>query len=258
MTYLVFIDRKRALIYQPTYSSCPISWAREYFQGQLRAFRKKHPQFDCFLREIGKELENEKSKDYQRIIKFINGEAETNWICTRNSIFSVFIELFNLCLSPDQAVSYIKKCHLEYLKMLRDKYRLSKEYEIILSRSRYDGLVKKHVMLKVLPATDNHHLEYSYKISISPLLLDNEDLSLSSNVDIELLSSNPIYQHAFSLFEYYSYEKLPRSVLRNVYNVTIFDLKQHGIFEYVGKEERIGRTAYNYNIIGDVGLHIIK
>ena len=258
MNDLVFLDRKRVIIHRPTYNGCPISWAREFFQGKLLSFRKEHPQFDCFLKEIGKQLSNEKSKGYQRLIEFINGEAETNWVCAKDSIFAVFIELFNLCLSPNQAVSYIKKCHLEYLKMLREKYRLSKEYEIILARSRYDGLVKKHVQIYAYPSIDNHHSEYSYKMTMSSLQCDIDELIQSTNAKIELLSSNPIYHHALSLFEYYSYDTLSRSVLRNVYNATIYSLKQHGVFEYIGQEERLGRTAYKYSIPGEVGLHILK
>ena len=68
MNDLVFIDRKRVIIHRPTYNGCPISWAREFFQGKLLSFRKEHPQFDCFLKEIGKQLSNEKSKGYQRLI----------------------------------------------------------------------------------------------------------------------------------------------------------------------------------------------
>ena len=250
----MFEDRKREWIQKPQYCGCPISWATKFFQGKLFAFRKEHPQFDAFLKEIGEMIKDKKSRGYQKLIKFINGEPETNWVCTNNSIFSVFVDLFNLCLSPKQAVKYIQKCHQVYLKMLLDKYSLYKEYEIELFRSHYDGVAKKHVKAYVLP---NNKENYSYRITISPLQLDFNDLILSSNVEIKLLSSDPIYQYALSLFEYYSYEKLPRSALRNVYNATMYSLQKYGVFEYIGKEEHHGDIEHKYNVVGDVGLHIL-
>ena len=82
--------RTREWIHKPVFNGAPVSWAQKYFRGRLEKFREEHKQFDEFLIEIGKLIKVENNQDFDNITKFIDGEAETNWVSPRNTLYTKF------------------------------------------------------------------------------------------------------------------------------------------------------------------------
>ena len=236
--------RNREWIHKPIITGVPVSRASEYLRGRLLSFRKEHIEFDIFLNEIGKLLDSK----YKNLLRFINGETEGNWISPKKSMFDIFIKLFNLCLSPKQAVSYIDECYQIYLKMLSHTYSLSPEYSVSLRRSNYDGKVRKYI--EVYVNSGNH--KYSFKVTLPSLVVFD---SYYCDTEFELLGDE-IYEDSLSLFEYH--QDNTRSVLNNVRNAVIYQLKENGVIKEIDKEDHFGSVVVNYMIENDVGFFVLN
>ena len=112
---------------------------------RLRMFRSEHPDFDKFLIVIGDSLSKDNDYDFKNIIKFINDQADGNWISDSRSIFGTMVKLYNLCLSPKQAVNYIKQCYNLYQFMLNTDYHLYNTYQVLIRRDHFDGKARKFI-----------------------------------------------------------------------------------------------------------------
>jgi hypothetical protein len=240
----VLESRNREWIHKPIINGVPVSWAGEYLRKRLVSFRKEHIEFDLFLNEIGKLLDNK----YKNLLRFINGESEGNWISPKKSMFDVFIKLFNLCLSPTQAVRYIDECYQTYLKMLRHHYYLSNDYSVSLKRCNYDGKVRKFIEVYV----NGPDGEYFYIVNFSSLVIFN---SYFHDMDIVLVGKNEKYEDALSLFEYHQDNR--RSVLINVRNSLLYELKEKGIIKEINKLDCLGSIGVNYLVKDEVGLYVM-
>ena len=253
-------DRKRKIIHKPTFNGVPISWARTYLIGRLKSFRKENPEFDTFLNEISELIKDEKSDDYSNLIKFINNEGEGNWISPSESMLTVFVKLYNLCLSPTQAAKYIKECHDTYLKMLKRTYKLGEEYEIFIKRSRWNSDPCSFINVHLTPYKDSKTIDYSYwcDITFSTLILNDNEPLFEPDLKIVVKGDYGKFNDALQLFEYYQDKKNQKTVLKSILSSALTELKQKGIIKHLNVEDCIGTIGDRYEIKGSVGLHKIK
>ena len=240
-----FIGRTREWIHRPVFHGAPISWAKEYFQGRLKQFRKEHKQFDDFLVEINELMKAEQNVDFANLEKFIDGEAETNWISPRKTMFDAFIKLFNLCLSPKQAFNYIKGCLLLYKEMLENEYILCGKQKLLIKISSWDGMEGKFISFSVKPKNELKHWDNEYWFNITTDLQIIEEYSNDIIIHIDgfrLIASFEQLEDALMLFEYYQ----NRGLLRKVFNTGIEELKNKGVIKEVDQEDFYGWIIHKY------------
>ena len=228
-------NRTREWIHKPVFHGAPVSWAREYFRGRLAKFREEHKEFDIFLNDLYVYLQKENDSDYKNLCLFIEGKSETNWISPGGGLFDIFIKLFNLCLSPEQAFSYIKECHKWYLFMLNADYEISDRPEFSIRTSTWDGKNTKFVCVNVLPKEEPENWDYYYWFNISTSLKIVEDhfndITSHTN-DVSLVCSHEKLHDVLMLFVNHQNKPL----LRNVFNIAINELVDKGFIKEIKTE----------------------
>lgn len=227
--------RTREWIRKPVFHGAPISWAQKYFQGRLEKFRKDHKQFDEFLIKINKLIKAENNSDLQNIEKFIDGDGEVNWISPRQSLFDIFIKLFNLCLSPKQAFNYIVECHSIYKKMSNMDYQLCGGVELSIRRSNWDGKESKFISFSVKPKKESIDFDYEYwfDITVSLKIIEEHLNDIKTHINqFDLRWQDEKLEDTLMLFEYYQ----NKGLLRKVFEAGIEELKEKGIIKEVGQE----------------------
>ena len=240
-----FKERTREWVHKPVFHGAPISWAREYFRGRLNQFRKEHKQFDNFLIEINKLLKSKNDPDFINLEKFIDGEAETNWVSPRNTMFDAFIKLFNLCLSPKQAFEYIEECCDLYKEMFEKEYMLCGDQRLSIRRSSWDGYKDKFISFSVKPTSESKNWEYEYwfDITTSSKIIEEYTNDIIAHVHkIKLMTSFEKLEDALLLFEYYQ----NKGLLRKVFNTGIKDLEDKGVIKEINQTNFYGWIIHNY------------
>ena len=254
----IFEDRTRVWLHKPLIHSVPVSAVRIYLNQRLAKLRKEYSEFDSFLIEVGELLKKENNNDYLNIIRLIEGDAESNWISPSKSLLTVLIKLFNLCLSPKQAVNYIKECYQLYCFMNTTTYRIDDEYEVSIRRSRWDSKPRKFINILVIPnqQIDNWDNYYWFNITFSDLVIEDyvNDIVCQCDTTFEIRNGQEKFEDTLMLFVYYQYKDL----LRNIFNTVIKRLKKLGIIKLVSKDKEY-ESSYQYEIPAEVGRHeIIK
>ena len=209
-------ERARPFLLEPVYHGAPLSWVQKYFRGRLHSFRKENAEFDEFLNGIEKEI-NERQLDYcGNILLFLNGEAEPNWISPKNSLFKMFIKLYNYDFSSKQAVDYIEKCHETYLFLIDNKLKLSNEYSVYSKRNRWDGSTIDYLEISLSPIKETKDWDDYYFIDLvfGSYQEHNRDLDYSCNLEIHIKSGREIYEDSLKLFDYYQGNKYLNQVLQ--------------------------------------------
>ena len=258
---LKFIEeRKREWIHKFTYSGAPILWANVYFNNRLKAFREEHQEFDIFLNELGILIKEENKEYYSNILKFIDGKSQTNWISTSNSLLDMFIKLYNLCLSPRQALNYIKKCYKAYRYMNKLTYQLPETYEVLIKRSNYDGKARKFINLYVsYERKDKLEAErFWFDVTIESLIIncDGWDICTRPDIDVKIKGDKELYEDALMLFEYHQNKTFLKT---KIFDFVLKGLIDKGAFIYQKKKH------YKCHIDGDlykvpekVGYHLFN
>lgn len=240
-----FKERTREWIHRPVFHGAPISWAKEYFQSRLKQFRKEHNQFDDFLIEINRLMKAEHNKDFTNLEKFIDGEAETNWISPRKTMFDAFVKLFNLCLSPQQAFNYIKGCLLLYREMLENEYTLCVEPKLSIRGSSWNGCEYKFITFSVKPKNKLKRWDNEYWFNITTDLQIIEEYSNDIIIHLDefrLIASFEQLEDTLMLFEYHQ----NKGLLRKVFNAGIKELKTKGVIKEVDQEDFYGWIIHKY------------
>lgn len=211
-------DRTRPFILEPVYHGAPASWSEKYFQGKLKEYRQNHPEFDEYLIDIEAILRQRKILYYANILKFLNGEAKTNWVSPANSLLRTFIKFFNYDFSAKQTVDYINKCHQAYVQLLNNDLTISKEYEIVSKRCRWDGNTRDYINLSLSPVKypENPDDYYWVDISFCSLQEMNCDPDCFGDNEIILRSGRNIYKDALYLFDYHQGSKFLHKCLELV------------------------------------------
>lgn len=229
-------NRTREWIHKPVLRGIPASFTREYFRGKLQKFRKKHKEFDAFLIDIYAHLNKEKDSDYKNLCLFIEGKSETNWISPNGGLFDIFIKLFNLCLSPEQAFEYIKECHKWYLFMSNVRYEIFDEPVFSIRRSSWDGKSTKFVDVNILPKEEPENRDYYYWFHISTSLkVVEDDLNdISCHVDkINLVCAHEKLHDVLMLFVNHQ----NKAFFRNIFNTTLNKLTNSGFIREIKTEQ---------------------
>ena len=194
-------DRTRPFLLQPVFYGVPISWVDGYFKSYISNFRKNNPEFDEFLKEMKEEISLRQLDYCSNILLFLDGKTKPNWVSPKNSMFRLFIKLYNYDWSGKQAVDYIDRCHETYLSLKREKLKLGEEYDVFMQRSRWDGVDREALTIDIEPINRDNN-DYYLKLIFSSLQNDTSFDSLC-DTDITMMSSRELYEDALILFDYY-------------------------------------------------------
>ena len=199
----MFKDRKRELLQSPIFHGGPASNISRYIKGRLDSFRREHKEFDLFLKEIGQLILNNYNEDYSDIVTYIES---TKPIRSNRYLCDVFVDLFNMDLSPRQAFDYIQKCYRLYTFIKDVNYQIDNEYEISVRRSRWDGKPRKFITVdlcpkKKLPDWDDH---YWFRITFSSLVIEDHlnDITFQADTTIKIINNQYKFENTLRLFEY--------------------------------------------------------
>lgn len=212
------------------YYGLPIH-ALEVFRGGYKKIRSEYPKFDEFLKKLGELLKRENNDDYKNIIRFINIDItikEVNWISTNKSLLNILVKLYNLCLSPNQALEYIKRCHEVYQKMINSNYHLHKLFLTdieVCKNSRKEKTIDCYMISDKETASDD---TFEFKIHINDTFRVMEryyDSSLSIDENIHLIKKKNIQEDTLEFFVYYQ----DKEYLSNIINKAIEELKEYKV-----------------------------
>lgn len=237
--------RLRPLLLKPVFHGAPISWARKFFQQQLEKYRQANPDFDSFLKGVEQIIWDRYEPYYFNILKFLRGEAETNWVSPSNSLLEMFVKLYNYDFSSRQAVNYIKTCHKIYDYLLSNKLKLANEYQIITKTCRWDGISRDFLDVDLVPASklENQDDYYWIHITFCPLQGIEDSPDDFNDTEIELRSGRDIYEDALCLFDRYQGSRFFNQCL----DLAIVELLKHNL---VSKPIKIDYTSFKYLFYG--------
>ena len=254
---MIFEDRKREVLQAPIIRGGAVSWIRRYIKDKLDGFRKEHEEFDLFLKEIRKLINDNYDEDYAHIAAYIDSEEYINGCM---DLCNMFVDLFNMDLSPKQAFDYIQKCHSLYVLIRSSNYLLDKEYEISVRRSRWDGKPRKFITVdlvpkKKLPNWDDH---YWFRITFSSLVIEDHFnyITLQADTTIKIINNQSKFENALRLFEYYQ----DREFLRSLFETAVEQLIDKKIIKEVERynHPRFDKLTVRKYIFKDVvGYHRI-
>lgn len=252
-----FKDRSRELLTKPSFSGVPISWATKYLNGRVKKFREEHHEFDSYLKEVENLIKKENLHYLDNLILFLTYKGESNWISPKDSIFDLFIKLFNYDLSPKQTLYYIKKAYEIYVFLTKNTYILDNEYEVSNERSRWGSKIRRFikVYLKPLHKLKEDNSGYYFSIKFGSLSIDDpiNDFSVKVDTSIEVISNNEFIKDSLVLFEHYQYKEF----YTNLFNFTIKELTSKGIIKELSVKEYVGYLGHRYRIKGDIGYNKI-
>ena len=239
---------KRELIEKPKYYGAPMSWVENYFQGSLRSFRQKHQQFDLLLIELGRLLKASNKNVYKNLIKFIDGEAEPNWISPTHSMFTVFIKLYNYHLSAEEAFDYIEECNKVYYEMYHAEYEFERVSDYSIRHSRWDGNPKDFLEVVVIPKKEieNEDKRYWFDVTTSSLVSD-EYVMYMPDVKIEARGKkDSLLEDTLCLLENYQH----RILYKKVFDAAIDGLIDKGIFVLDDEYEKYDNKFRQFKVVG--------
>ena len=254
---VVTMSREREWIHKPVFHGGPasLSLAEKIFRGRLKRFREEHKEFDGFLIDLFDYLKNEQDGDYKNLCLFIEGQSEVNWISPGGGLFDIFIKLFNLCLSPEQAFNYIKQCHEWYLFMLNADYKISDKPEFSIRKDTWDGKHTKFVEVNVLPKEEPENWDYYYwfRISSSLTVIEDSINDVSCDVDkIELVCEHEELHDALMLFSNHQNKPL----LRKVFDTAINSLVDSGLIKEIKTKRFYDSIIHYYDTDFKIGVEV--
>lgn len=253
----MFKDRKREILQAPIFHGAPASRVSEYIKGRLDSFRKEHLKFDLFLKEIKQLILDDYNDDYADIVTYIESNKPVR---SNRSLCGVFVDLFNMDLSPKQSFDYIQKCHNLYVFIKNSNYLIDEEYEISVRRSRWDGKPRKFITIdlvpkKKLPDWDDH---YWFRITFSSLVIEDHFnyITLQADTTIKIINSQSKFENALRLFEY----NQDKEFLRSLFETAVEQLIDKKIIKEVERynHPRFDKLTVRKYIFKDVvGYHQI-
>ena len=241
---MIFEDRKREVLQAPIIRGGAVSWIRRYIKDKIDGFRKEHEEFDLFLKEIRKLINDNYDEDYAHIAAYIDSEEYINGCM---DLCNMFVDLFNLDLSPRQAFDYMQKCHDLYIFIKNANYLLGNDYEISFRASRSHGGPRKYITVTLspkieLPDWDDH---YWFRIIFSSIIVKDHigDIAFNSDRKIEIINCQSKFEHALRLFEY--------NQGKNLFNRLLETAVQQLIDKKIIKE----LEKYNHSWFKDLIVH---
>lgn len=208
-------DRTRPFLLEPVYHGAPISWAEKFFRERLKQYRANHPEFDEYLTNVSNEIKSRKLTYCENLLLFLNGEAKTNWISPRKSLFRLFIKFFNYDFSAKQTVDYIERCHATYEFLLKGEYELSSEYKIFSKTCNWDNNTRDFVKISLVPTKSPKDWDDYYWIDITFCSLQEMECEpdFFCDTEIKISSGREIYDDTLCLFEHFQGCKLSHKCL---------------------------------------------
>lgn len=239
----MFKDRKRELLQAPIFHGAPASNVSGYIKGRLDTFRKDHEEFDLFLGEIGQLILKSYNEDYKDIVTYIES---TKPIRSNRCLCDVFVDLFNMDLSPKQAFDYIQKCYSLYTFIKGENYQIDNEYEISVRRSRWDGKPRKFITVDLNPKKQPPDWDdyYWFRITFSSLVIEDHlnDITLQADTTIKIINSQYKFENTLRLFEY----NQGKEFLRRLFETAVEQLLELKIIKEV---ERYNHPTFTKLIV---------
>ena len=220
------LKMNRPLIKEPIYHGCPISWSEKYFQGKVKEYRKENKEFDIFLNELKEEILKRNINYCYNILEFINGNAKSNWVSPKDSLFRMLIKLYNSNKSVSQVIDYIEKCYITYQTLLNYEYEMLDEYEVFKDKSRWDSSIKDFIKLYL-----SNKKEYKILVKFCSLQIIESDHPYNGyplcDSEVSIISNESIYEDALKLFDYYNGNHFNKRII----NITISKLIKNNIID---------------------------
>lgn len=196
--------RTRPFLLQPIYQGGPLNSLERYFRNELKQYREENKEFDEFLNDI-KNVIFARELDYcENILLFIDGEPKVNWVCTKNSLFSIFVKLFNYDFSAEQAVNHICECYQVYKHIMTTEYKLDKEYKIYQKKTRWDGSTRDYININLTPNDQLDNGDYYWvNVDFCSLQDSNQNKEHLCDTEINIRCGRDIFNDALALFNNY-------------------------------------------------------
>ena len=233
----------------------PISWANLFFRKKFKQLRELHKEFDEYLIELKKLIENE-HKDYlKNFITFINGEGYTNWYSASDGLLTIIIRLYNYGLSPKQTLDYIKQCHKHYLKLQTIEYEIYREIEIYEKKSRYDSKIRRFVEVSLYP---KEYIGVRFELTISEIIFVSKinDITLvSPDISFKIIGEEHHTKDALMLFEY---DQIYDGFIKMLVTLVIQKLIDSNIFKLKKKLESSFENGYEYEVLKPIGRYLVE
>ena len=248
---MLFEDRTREIIYKKHFYPGPTWKLEENFRQHLVDFREEHKQFDEFLIGLGEILKAENNDEYSNLIKFIDGKPRGNWVASKISMITVFIKLYNLCLSPLQAYEYIKECLALYEKMLAEDYHSQIDF-LNIGANPYDGKKDKIInieiyanKLSIFSKEENCSCYVNFNIltALRGIVVPTKSNNILDAGNMKVFSYHHKVQEVLTLFEYHQNNK---GLLKRVFLEAIKQLQENGDIRLNSHREENGKDYYDY------------
>ena len=246
-----FEDRTREIIYKKHFYPGPTWKLEENFREHLVDFREEHKKFDEFLIGLGELLKAENNDEYSNLIKFIDGKPRGNWVASKISMITVFIKLYNLCLSPLQAYEYIKECLALYEKMLAEDYHSQIDF-LNIGANPYDGKKDKIInieiyanKLSIFSKEENCSCYVNFNIltALRGIVVPTKSNNILDAGNMKAFSYHHKVQEVLTLFEYHQNNK---GLLKRVFLEAIKQLQENGDIRLNSHREENGKDYYDY------------
>ena len=248
---MLFEDRTREIIYKKHFYPGPTWKLEENFRQHLVDFREEHKKFDEFLIGLGEILKAENNDEYSNLIKFIDGKPRGNWVASKISMITVFIKLYNLCLSPLQAYEYIKECLALYEKMLAEDYHSQIDF-LNIGANPYDGKKDKIInieiyanKLSIFSKEENCSCYVNFNIltALRGIVVPTKSNNILDAGNMKVFSYHHKVQEVLTLFEYHQNNK---GLLKRVFLDAIKQLQEKGDIRLNSHREENGKEYYDY------------
>ena len=248
---MLFEDRTREIIYKKHFYPGPTWKLEENFRQHLVDFREEHKQFDEFLIGLGELLKAENNDEYSNLIKFIDGKPRGNWVASKISMITVFIKLYNLCLSPLQAYEYIKECLALYEEMLAEDYHSQIDF-LNIGANPYDGKKDKIInieiyanKLSIFSKEENCSCYVNFNIltALRGIVVPTKSNNILDAGNMKVFSYHHKVQEVLTLFEYHQNNK---GLLKRVFLEAIKQLQENGDIRLNSHREENGKDYYDY------------
>lgn len=241
---MLFEDRTREIIYKKHFYPGPTWKLEENFRQHLVDFREEHKKFDEFLIGLGEILKAENNDEYSNLIKFIDGKPRGNWVASKISMITVFIKLYNLCLSPKQAFEYIKECNDLYNEMCHCDYELTGSTELFVMEDCHLHKESKYLtftVVQVAPRFSDPLKHIPVTITLTFRLREFEMITCTNDIlsyflgilKFETHSNSEKAMDALLLFDNYQNN---RGLLKYIFMSGIIQLEEKGMIWEVSRK----------------------
>ena len=196
-------------------------------------------------------MKAENNDEYSNLIKFIDGKPRGNWVASKISMITVFIKLYNLCLSPLQAYEYIKECLALYEEMLAEDYHSQIDF-LNIGANPYDGKKDKIInieiyanKLSIFSKEENCSCYVNFNIltALRGIVVPTKSNNILDAGNMKVFSYHHKVQEVLTLFEYHQNNK---GLLKRVFLEAIKQLQENGDIRLNSHREENGKDYYDY------------